>query len=517
MEFLFAPDGELTYAEEPAALRNVFHTMAPHFETLPTYESAKERLPEPIWDGHDDVIACYRKAWEIAFSNLRNPTDGSGFVSPFIDTAFNGFLFMWDSAFIVLFGRYGSKAFDFRQTLDNFYAVQHKDGFICREVCESEHGGHFTRHDPAATGPNILSFAEWEYYRLTANRERLEKVFDPLLAYHRWLQLNHTWRDGTYWSSGWGCGMDNIPRLQKGYNVAFSHGHQIWADACMQAILDAKILVSMAKVLGREAETIDLVREIEALTEKVNRLLWSDEDAFYYDLWKNGEPNRVKHIGAYWALLADIVPSEKREAFIAHLENESEFNRPHPFPSLSADHPCYNENGDYWRGGVWAPTNYMVFKGLQKVGKDDLAHKQALRHLNAVVETFRNTGTLWENYSPEQAKQGIPAKDNFVGWTGLVPISVLFENVFGIDANPVEKTIVWDIRLAERHGIRRYPFGEGEIDLICEACESATDSPVLSVRAATDTPFRLIVRANGKTEEFHIAPSTSFSTVRTSL
>lgn len=505
MEFLFAPDKELTYAEEAAALRNGFRTAPARFEALPTYDDAKSRLPEPIWDGHDDVIACNRKAWEIAFSNLRNPTEGSGFVSPFIDTAFNGFLFMWDSAFIVLFGRYGSKVFNFQQTLDNFYAVQHKDGFICREVCETERGGHFTRHDPAATGPNILSFSEWEYFRLTADKERLEKIFDPLLAYHRWLRLNHTWRDGTYWSSGWGCGMDNIPRLQEGYSVAFSHGHQIWADACMQAILDAKVLVSMAKVLGRDSEVTELVREIQDLTDKVNTLLWSEDDSFYYDLWKNGRHNRVKHIGAYWALLADIVPSDKLDAFVAHLENESEFNRPHPIPSLSADHPNYNENGDYWRGGVWAPTNYMVFKGLEKVGKADLAHTLALRHLDAVVETFRKTGTLWENYSPEHACQGVPAKDNFVGWTGLVPIAMLYEYVFGIAGDPIAHKIVWDIRLTERHGIRRYPFGEGNVDLICAPRADQNEAPTLSVR--TDVPFTLEMRFGGKTQTVALEPS----------
>jgi hypothetical protein len=36
---------------------------------------------------------------------------------------------MWDSAFILLFARYGSRAFDFQRTLDNFYAKQHPDGY----------------------------------------------------------------------------------------------------------------------------------------------------------------------------------------------------------------------------------------------------------------------------------------------------------------------------------------------------------------------------------------------------
>lgn len=56
------------------------------------------------WDGFSDVLSCYWRAWEIAFGNLRKPVPGSGFVSPYIGAAFNGCIFMWDSAFMMLFG-----------------------------------------------------------------------------------------------------------------------------------------------------------------------------------------------------------------------------------------------------------------------------------------------------------------------------------------------------------------------------------------------------------------------------
>ena len=118
--------------------------------------------------------------------------------------------------------------------------------------------------------------------------------------------------------------MDNQPRLQEGYDVCFSHGHQVWADACLQAILDAKLLIRMAECLGRTEAIDGLKQEAEHLTEQVNSMLWSDEDAFYYDLWRDGTQNRVKSVGAYWALLADVVPDGKRKAFLSHLEKRME-------------------------------------------------------------------------------------------------------------------------------------------------------------------------------------------------
>ncbi|MFI3202455.1 MAG: hypothetical protein R3Y54_13220 [Eubacteriales bacterium] len=44
--------------------------------------------------------------------------------------AFNDHLFMWDSAFIVQFGKYANHIFSFQNTLNNSYVTQEEDGFI---------------------------------------------------------------------------------------------------------------------------------------------------------------------------------------------------------------------------------------------------------------------------------------------------------------------------------------------------------------------------------------------------
>lgn len=90
------------------------------------------------------------------------PVKESGFVPAFIDTAFNGMLFMWDSAFILMFCRYGSCAFNFQKTLDNMYVRQHRDGFICRQLREDIAGECFSRFDSCSTGSEIMAWCEWE-------------------------------------------------------------------------------------------------------------------------------------------------------------------------------------------------------------------------------------------------------------------------------------------------------------------------------------------------------------------
>ena len=484
MQF-FKQNNELTHAPEKYKLvsENTFINKPVSDKPLPTFEKSRESLPQPIWDSHESYIDCYWKTWEMAFNNLRKPVDGTGFVSDYIDTAFNGCIFMWDSAFMLMFGKYGDRVFKFQETLDNFYSHQHRDGFICREIEEDTGLDHFTRFDPSATGPEVMPWCEWEYYLNFGDKDRLEKVFPPLMAYHRWMAEFHTWPDGTYFSSGWGCGMDNLPRMMPGYCVSFTHGHMIWADACLQALFSCNILIDMAKVLGRTEFIAELEAERDNLNRVINQKLWDNKTSFYYDLWKNGEFNNVKHIGAYWALISKCASDEQAQRLISHLEDEKEFNAPVGVPSLSKDHPLYKKNGDYWCGGVWPPTNYMILKGLDRYGEFSLSHKTAVKFLDAVVSVFERDATVYENYAPEFAENGLPIKGDpsckdFVGWTGLVPISIMFEYVFGIKPDAANKKIVWDVNLLEKHGIEKYPFGnDGELTLICNARKCADDKP----------------------------------------
>jgi len=492
-----------TYVRNAFVPENFFRSAPVEERALPTFESSRLILPQPFWENHAAVIDCYWKTWELAFKNLRRPVAGSGFVANYLDTAFNDHLFMWDSAFIVLFARYGQRAFNFQRTLDNLYARQHPDGFICREIREADGQDRFHRFDPASTGPNILPWAEWEYFLNLGDGERLARVFPVLVAYHQWLRTYRTWPDGSYWSSGWGCGMDNQPRLLAGYSPALSHGHQSWVDTCFQQILSARILLKMAEVLGRSAEVADLKSEMDRLIRFVNEHLWDEESTFYFDRRADGSLSDVKTIGAFWALLAEAVPATRLEKFIRHLRNPAEFNRPHRVPTLSADHPQYHPDGDYWQGSVWAPTNYMLLRGLSQVGAEALAHEIALNHLQQVVQVFEQTGTLWENYAPESSAPGNIAKKDFVGWTGLPPVAVLFEYILGLKPIVTETKLTWTVRLLEEHGVSQYSFGPtGSLDLHCAARSASTQKPVIT--ASSTVPVKLEIRWEGGVESLEL-------------
>lgn len=492
-----------TYVKNSFVAENDFRRDTPNFLDAPTFEKAKETLPAPFWKGNEDAIEMYWKAWGIGIKNIRKPSEESGFVSTYIDTAYNGNIFMWDSAFITMFARYGSRLFPFQQTLDNFYAKQHLDGFICREIKGDSGQDCFHRYDPVSTGPNIIPWSELEYYKQFGDWDRVNKIFPALAAYSRWLRLNRTWRDGSYWTSGWGTGMDNQPRVPKKYNMIYSHGHMVWLDACLQQLMVDRILLQFGFALERWQEIEDIEDEIGFLSKYISENLWDEKSGFLYDLHADGSLGTLKSIGAYWALHVDILEKPQLDKLVEHLKDPNTFNRKFPVPSLSADHEKYQDDGRYWQGGVWAPANFMVIKGLQKNDYHDLAFDIAKRHHDQILEVFKNTGTFWEYYAPESANPGLLARPDFVGWTGLPPISVLIEVLFGINSDIGKKTIDWNVNLLEEHGIDRYPIGEeGMLSFKCLARQSKGERPKLEINS--NIPLKLQLSWAGEKDELDI-------------
>ena len=487
-----------TYIREPLVAENEFRTAKVQKTKPGTFADAKKVLPSPTWEGHDKEIEMYWKAWEIGIKNINQPLDDSGFVTSYIAPAYNGNIFMWDCAFITMFTKYGERFFPFQKTLDNFYAKQHPDGFICREI-RADGSDCFSRYDPTSTGPNLLPWTEWIYYNQYGDDNRLNKIFPALAAYCKWLRLNRTWQNGMYWSSGWGTGMDNMPRVQDGYNTIYSNGHMVWLDACLQAIMADDILLKMGFYLERWQEIEEFEDEMKMMKKYINEHMWNDEDGFLYDEYRDGTLSTTQGIYAYWALHTDVLSKDRLDKFVEHLADTAKFFRHHAPASLSAQHPKYKANGRYWVGGVWPGASHMVVSGLKEKGYDDLAWKIEKNHYQGVFEVYKKTGTFWEYYAPETDDPGFMARKDFVGWTGLTPIAELIEYIFGIRANVPEGKMIIDVNLLDAYGLDRYPFGkDGDVSIKVAKRASADEKPKVTIKS--NVPFELTLKWNGHEE-----------------
>jgi hypothetical protein len=150
----------------------------------------------------------------------------------------------------------------------------------------------------------------------------------------------------------------------------------------------------------------------------------------------------------------------------------------------------------------------MVLKGLEANGQDKLAHAIAMNHLENVVKVFESDDTrwegeaqfrqyfqldevkfddkhtLWENYAADVIRPGSKSKPGYVGWTGIPPIAVLFEDVLGLTQDASSNHLTWHVRLLEEHGIQRYPFGSsGVLDLKCNTRSFQFDQPLIEIHS----------------------------------
>ena len=145
----------------------------------------------------------------------------------------------------------------------------------------------------------------------------------------------------------------------------------------------------------------------------------------------------------------------------------------------------------------------MVITGLMDKGYKQLAHDIAMNHYQNVFEVYKKTGTFWEYYAPESVEPGFMARPDFIGWTGLPPVSVLIEYILGIRSNVYEKKLYVEVNLLEEHGIREYPFGkEGVVSLLVKARSSKEQEPVAEVQS--NVPFELILTWGDKTKTIQV-------------
>lgn len=416
---------------------NVFVNEPVTTNALPEASAWERDVPVVFWDGHDEVAAMFAAAWKMVGAKLHRPEPNTNFKRNFVYTPFGKSVFVWGSCFIAQYGEYAAHVFPFIEQLDNFYSVQGLDGFIPRQLGIYDGVSQFATGDLSSVGGVIFAWTELEHYRRTGDANRLSKVYPVLLAHHRWYRTNRTWKDGTYFSSGWGCGMDNIPRSDEpGFNPAFMHGHLSYVDVTLQQVFDAKNLQAIAKAL-RQPEARDLQDEITNLTAIANAQMWNQETGLYHDLDRRGQRTACAHIGGFWSLLAGVADRRKVQAMVRALEDPERFAAPCGTRSLSKSAKGYQpDGGNYWQGGVWAITDYVIAKGLDAVGESDAAHRLALRQVEAFARVFRETGTIWESYDPETFAPGKcygeTVRRDFVGFSGVTPISLLLEDVFGI-------------------------------------------------------------------------------------
>jgi glycogen debranching enzyme len=457
--------------------------------------SEKSDLPCPILPGHEDLVELYYFAWELAQKHI---SYNKNLVSPYYmdEACVPEFLWLWDTCFMAEYCRYAPDSFPGIESLDNFYAIQHEDGYISM-THKIDTGEDAYPLPNGRINPPLAAWTEWDYYMITGDSSRFERVLKHLVKFDNWIENNRRRRDGSYWFADCGStGMDNSPRVcnkdREGNNTNF-------VDLAAQQVLAANCISKIANVVEDYKLSEKYIKISHKRKEYLNNHLWCEKDGFYYDAYLDGHFTACKTIASFWPMLAEAAPEKHAKRLVMHLESTNEFNRPHPVPSLSYDNPNYKENGGYWLGGVWAPANYMIVRGLASYGYNSLARQIAEKHLRHMYKIWKDfaPNTIWECYSPENISPAC-GKDNklvrkdFVGWSGLGPISMLIENILGIRIDYPNRKITWVSDNIKEHGIKNLPFGPYKISLLAKSRKNKDIIPEIEIKSECEFKLEFI-------------------------
>lgn len=471
---------------------------------MPRFEDIKPLLPVPVYDGRPDSIDAYWYCWKTLmsvwyFSPETLDHQAVANICGIRSWGPWGSTMVFDTAFILHFARYGHQAYPFVTAFDNCYARQHENGFICRETDRGNHEVYVW----FPVNPPLFAWAEWEWYKITGDRQRLIGVLLPIVKHYEWFMTYMRRENGLYWTRG-EQEADDSPRNALMHCAVSATSYQA---------LSARCLSLMAAAVGRDDLRAFFDAEHRKLGEIVNSFFWDERNGIYNDLTRDNrfitevEPGKLcKHVHMFWPLLAGIAPPDRVARILRELRNPASFGRRSGIPSLSADSVGYNgDTGQYWRGAVWPSGQCMVQEGLRVSGHEDFARDLSEKYFRAQLEVFRKEGTIKENMAPDKP-QGHGVAD-FVGWGGLGPVANLFESVLGFDIDAPANTITWHITKTGRHGIENLKFHDFRVDLIC--ADYRTPSKPCTITIRSGGTFTLKVLRAAKIKEVKVSKGDS--------
>lgn len=298
--------------------------------------------------------------------------------------------------------------------------------------------------ESAYTQPPLLAWAVLCLAQAQEIRDDLGwlgTMYEPLAAYHEWLNANRRLKSGLYaWRHPYESGIDNSPRFSTLDESRFADTTHLAApDFATYMMLQGEAMADLSKLLDRE-EASYYQEVVQGLRDRVNERLWDESDGLYYDRHEEtDEFVRTKTIASLLPLWAGAPSPVCAARLRDQAMNPLTFGTTVPLPTVARDDPFFAK--DMWRGPVWINTAYAVLQGLERHGFLEEAASLAFRLCDGVYRTFGECRRFFEFYDPDRfditelgRKAGNRWKHftlggkpvgEFVGWTGLVNTIVI--------------------------------------------------------------------------------------------
>jgi putative isomerase len=292
----------------------------------------------------------------------------------------------------------------------------------------------------------IGAYVLWRIFEMTGDRALLAEHFPTLLRAHRWWLAK---RDGNgdglieYGSSATGTGafvhtkqgamdesfMDNAPIFDAAGFDTETHTLTMAEPGLNSLVsLDAQCLARIASVLEDAVAADELRATAARLNERISAMLWDAGRQVFAGRHWSGEFEPSLSVTCFYPLLAGAATATQASALIeGHLLDPAKFWGERVLPSSAHDDPASADNV-YWRGRIWPPHLFLVWEGLRRHGRADLAREVADRAWRMFETGWTEARFCRENFHrADAAGDDSPDADRFYGWGALIPAMRMLE------------------------------------------------------------------------------------------
>ncbi len=257
------------------------------------------------------------------------------------------------------------------------------------------------------SNPPILFLSVAYYYLNNKDLNSLKIWYPYLIDYINWWENNRrvgwnenlfTWGGNSAFEAGLESGWDNSPLWE---HFGYDEENKKFTTASTMAtgliILSYRILEILSKILGKSDQEIKFKNRRKEIIESIEKHLWSPNLEAYLPTNSDGSQVEIITPGIYYTGFTSEINRDRFERSLKYLKNPQALGGDFLIPTLNRSDPAFNGDGDYWRGRVWPPVNFLVAGAIGNYSKD-LANKI----LDSSKEMFSNNfanGISGENYS----------------------------------------------------------------------------------------------------------------------
>jgi putative isomerase len=323
-------------------------------------------------------------------------------------------VFDWDTFFAGTLAAIGNRDLAYANVLE-VLAEATPAGFVPNYA---RAGGwkSWDRSEPPVGALTIL-----DLYRRFGDRWLLDQSYAALLKWNRWWPAHRAIGDYLVWGSDpdtqprnpddlsvgtlqgarYESGLDNSPMYD---GAGFDGRLMQLADVGLMSmyIADCDALGAIATTLGRKDDARELAQRSKRFRASLATLWDPAAQIFRNKDLRTGTPSARISPTSFYPMLAHAASASQADAMIRrYLLDPARFGGPLPLPSAPRDDPAFKDQ-DYWRGRIWGPMNYLVWRGLRNYDSPTARQARAQlgqRSLDLFLGEWRAKGHVHENYS----------------------------------------------------------------------------------------------------------------------